>query len=330
MSDINDLRAAANTIAQQTDSAVFIYNGPIDYNGFGGLLRALQISQSQPKRRNAVLVLSTYGGLANAGYQIARALQQGFEKFTLYVPHMCKSAGTLVSLGANHIIMDDVAELGPLDVQLFQRDEIGRRRSGLILKNALDGLSQATLEAFERVMLGIKTRSGGSVSFETASRIAAEISSQVMAPIYAQVNPEALGNDLRDLNIATEYGNRLVKNSQNSDHRSVERLVQGYPAHDFIIDRQEASLLFKSVDSPDENFVRLTMALGEAIYMIREDSIVFRLDQEMEDMSDATGSEASAEGKTNDGILDEGLQHSGPGDSENGESASGRTDAVKT
>jgi hypothetical protein len=309
---IGKITEAANLIAETTDSALILYNGPIDYNGFGGLLRALQVSDEQPRRTNALLILSTLGGSANAGYQIARALQQGFSSFSLYVPHRCKSAGTLVSLGASEVIMDDIAELGPLDVQLIQRDEIGRRRSGLILRNAFDGLSQATLEAFEKIMLGIKAGSGGVVSFETASRIAAEIASQVMAPVYAQISPEALGNDLRDLNIATEYGNRLVSFSSNADHRAVDRLVHHYPAHDFIIDREEASQLFKSVISPSDNLVSLTMLLGEAVYLMRDESLVVRLDRKLEEQNDA-GVETGPETKAADSVLDARLE--GAGDS---------------
>lgn len=197
------------------DAAVILYNGPIDYYGFGELLEALEPSDEQPEKKNVVLLLTTFGGDANAGYQIARTLQEAYDKIILYVPHVCKSAGTLVALGVNEIVMNNIAHLGPLDVQLLERDEIGRRRSGLILRNAFDGLAHATFEAFEGVMLGIKARSGGVVSFETASRIAAQIASQVMTPVYAQINPDALGNDLRDLNVATEYGRRLARKGQN-------------------------------------------------------------------------------------------------------------------
>ena len=36
----------------------------------------------------------------------------------------CKSAGTLLALGADEIIMSNLSELGPLDIQLPDRDYI--------------------------------------------------------------------------------------------------------------------------------------------------------------------------------------------------------------
>ncbi|SNR24717.1 hypothetical protein EYF88_01420 [Paracoccus sediminis] len=281
-----DIIALANTISAERNAAVIVYSGRIDTEGFGKLLEALQISEAQPQRENVLLILTTNGGLANAAYQIARLLQQSFTKFEVFVPSYCKSAGTLITLGAHSLIMEVIAELGPLDVQLFQKDEIGQRRSGLILRNAFDGLSQETMQTFEKIMLGIKIASVGTVSFETASRIAAAIASQVMAPVYAQISPEALGNDLRDLNVATQYGQRLVADGKNAKPGAVEALVHSYPAHDFIIDGEEAKLLFESVESPDVNLSKLMQSLGSLVYSVQNPQLVIRLDREKGENTD--------------------------------------------
>ena len=47
------------------------------------------------------------------------------------IPRYCKSAGTLIALGASALYMDDRSELGPLDMQVTRGDEIGAMRSGL-------------------------------------------------------------------------------------------------------------------------------------------------------------------------------------------------------
>jgi ClpP class serine protease len=36
----------------------------------------------------------------------------------------CKSAGTLIALGANELAFGEHGELGPLDVQIAKRDEV--------------------------------------------------------------------------------------------------------------------------------------------------------------------------------------------------------------
>ena len=169
----------------------------------------LQTIRDGEVRENTFFVLTTVGGDARAAYRIARLFQMVSKKFYLCVPSMCKSAGTLIALGAHEIVMNPFAELGPLDVQLVQRDEIDRSRSGLVVDTALEGLAKKTLETFETIMLHITFGSDKSISFEAASKVAASLTTGTMSEIYAQIKPDDLGNDLRNLRVAEAYGNRL-------------------------------------------------------------------------------------------------------------------------
>lgn len=253
---------AANAVAEKYDSRVVVYSGDIDNIGVGRLLESLRLDDST--RPNTFLILTTNGGQADAAYRIARLLQLVSERFYLFVPERCKSAGTLLALGANEIIMSPIAELGPLDVQLVQRNEIDRIRSGLVVHTALKGLADETLRAYEQMMLQIKYKSRGSVSFEVASQIAASITTGVMSSVYAQVKPEDLGRDLRDLHVATAYGERLVEHGENVKHGAVRHLVEDYPTHSFIIDASEAKTLFKKVSEPLAEATALIRILNSA------------------------------------------------------------------
>ena len=64
------------------------------------------------------IVLHTPGGLVLAAEQIAYALLRHPAKVTVYVPHYAMSGGTLISLAADAIVMDENAVLGPVDPQL--------------------------------------------------------------------------------------------------------------------------------------------------------------------------------------------------------------------
>ena len=277
---------AANKVAKLFDARVFLYSGTIDSRGFGKLVSSMQPSKTRPHRPNTVLLLTTYGGHANAAYQIARAIQNTSDKFILCIPSFCKSAGTLIALGASQILMNSVSELGPLDVQLFQRDELGQRRSGLVVRTAFEGLAEESFKVFERVMLGIKVSSRQLISFETASRIAATITTGVMAPVYSQINPDILGNDLRDLSIAFAYGERLAEHAGNAKPDTVEHLVHGYPSHDFIIDRAEAETLFRNVAEPQPEIATLVNHLGMTVYTQRMPHEIKRLDKLPEEAED--------------------------------------------
>lgn len=286
-----NITEAANSVADKFDASIFVYNGKIDLKGFGGLIGTM-LPKESPLRPNALLILATPGGDANTAYQIARVFQETFKQFYLFVPHRCKSAGTLIALGAQQIFMTIVAELGPLDVQLTQRDELGQSRSGLVVRTALKGLAEETLKTYEHIMLTIKYKSDDAISFDVASRIAALMATSVMKPVYAQINPEVLGNDLRDLNIAVAYGERLVKKSKNAKGGTIQKLVEGYPSHSFIIDKSEAAELFHYINEPTPEILALHNALSLNIFEDQDRCYVARLDNKKEDPKD--DKEASA------------------------------------
>ena len=64
--------------------------------------RFIETLRNVPKKReNVALVLTTDGGSADSAYHMARCLKRCYKKFTLYVFGYCKSAGTLVAIGAD-------------------------------------------------------------------------------------------------------------------------------------------------------------------------------------------------------------------------------------
>ena len=257
------IRETANQVAEALDAQVLFYHRPIDATGFAELVEALQFLDDRIERRNVVLFIRTLGGSPKWAYQISRLLQEESDRFHLCVSSYCKSAGTLIALGANEIHMGPVAELGPLDVQLAQRDEIGKHRSGMVVRTALAGLSEEAWDIFEKVMLRMKEEFP-ETSFETASSIAVKIAVGVMGPVYGQINPESLGTDLRDLSIATAYGERLLRYGGNAKDGTVKKLVEDYPEHAFVIDMEEAKTLFNIVKSFSQHMLSLSLHLGRS------------------------------------------------------------------
>lgn len=127
-------------------------------------------------------MLVTTGGDPDAAYRIARCLQTNYERFLLYVSDYCKSAGTIIALGAHELVMSDHGELGPLDVQMFKKDEIWERQSELTVMDALSALQDNALKAFEQFFLHTKGKIGGSITLRTASQIATEMTTGLLTP----------------------------------------------------------------------------------------------------------------------------------------------------
>ena len=61
------------------------------------------------------LYLYTRGGDTAAAWNIINLLRQYCDTLQVVIPHKAHSAGTLISIGANSIIMTKQATLGPID-----------------------------------------------------------------------------------------------------------------------------------------------------------------------------------------------------------------------
>lgn len=314
MIDLDDLKEAARRAVESYNADIFLYSGPIEDDSLGEIAEA--VTSSFSGRERCILILATNGGSANGAFQIARFFQRTYEEFILYCPGACKSAGTLVALGANILIMDQFSELGPLDVQIAKDDEIGARKSGLLATSTFEALAEQTFKMYEHLMMSIKYKSAGQVSFKLASQLAATMTAETVGQLYAQMNPDVIGSERRSLLIAKRYGDMLVSESENAKSgHTVDHLVSCYPSHDFVIDDTEARKLFRHVYMPTEELYTLTAALGKVAQSGSHQTVVLPLifdededdaDVDPSDGADAAGAEALDESGSPDSGGNEG------------------------
>jgi hypothetical protein len=234
---------------------VIVYTGAINSSGYRSVCEALDKKGSS----DVLLVLATPGGDPHAGFRIARALQHAYGEFEALVPRYCKSAGTLILVGAKTLYLDDMSELGPLDIQVKKGDELIGRNSGLDIFQAVNYLQNQSMEAFRTYLLEL-TRDAG-LSTRVASDIASRLTTGLFEPIAAQIDPIKLAEMQRATEIAFEYGNRLNEKSGNMRSIGLQKLVTGYPSHGFVIDRKEAKTIFIDVKRPEGGLADLSKAL---------------------------------------------------------------------
>lgn len=238
---------------------VIAYAGEINVRGYHAICNILK------KRvgKKVLLVLATPGGDPHAGFRIARALQHEYEEFSLLVPRYCKSAGTLIAIGASKLFLDDMSELGPLDVQVKKNDELMGLNSGLDIIAAVDYLRDQSMEAFNKHCVELVAEAG--LSTKAASDIAVKLSIGMLEPIAAQVDPMKLAEMQRAMGIAYQYGGRLNEKSKNLRAEGLDMLVTGYPSHSFVIDRKEAKSIFIEVARPSAFMKILSEGLQSAM-----------------------------------------------------------------
>lgn len=91
------------------------------------------------------LMLDTPGGDGETAIRLVRQAQSRCKELTLIVPNQAKSAGTLLAMGAHHILMGPTSDLGPVDPQ-FESPEGGGLYSAKDLIAAVDHAEAALAE----------------------------------------------------------------------------------------------------------------------------------------------------------------------------------------
>ena len=189
------------------------------------------------------LVIDSHGGSIHAAYQVIELLRLHTKRINACVPLYAKSAATLLCLGAEEIFVDELAQLGPLDTQIYEEKKGGKGEftSALNPFKTLEQLQKFSLETLDIAVKMIAVRSG--MDLDECLKHAIEFVRGTTGPLFTQLNPEKLGEYNRALSVGTEYGDRLLRRFTSWDEEKrkaiLEQLVHGYPSHEYIIDYHE-------------------------------------------------------------------------------------------
>jgi hypothetical protein len=91
------------------------YHGAIDSDDIPALGDVL-MSVGEVDTLN--LILHTPGGDGNVAEKIIELCRAYCRRFRVFIPNRAKSAGTMIALGADEIVMGYCSELGPIDAQI--------------------------------------------------------------------------------------------------------------------------------------------------------------------------------------------------------------------
>ena len=229
------------------------------------------------------LLIDSAGGQADCAYRIARLFQRRTKNFHVLVPQYAKSAATLLALGGANIHLGVDAELGPLDVQMFDADREGYD-SALNAIQSLERLNAFALTAFDQSMLLLAQRTAKKT--ETLVPMALEYAANIVRPLMEKIDTVDFTKKSRELKVAEEYAIRLMRRNYAVPiaKRIAGWLVEKYPTHGFVIDADECES-FERIDGSnnfglglnvsrcsgevDDIIVELSTFLDNAIYIGR-------------------------------------------------------------
>jgi hypothetical protein len=206
MADLVNPKALFESAADAHNADILVYFGDIRRPEDDWLYKQCR---TRRKRRNVILFLTTRGGDPHVAYRIARCLQMAYKTeapeqggvpragqqgpqhgtFSVLVNSRCKSAGTILALGANKIWMSENAEFGPIDVQLRKPDEVDKRTSSLTPMAAISALQNYALGMFKAHFSRLRFDDDLLFSTRMAGELATTLATGLLGAVFAQIDP---------------------------------------------------------------------------------------------------------------------------------------------
>lgn len=228
-----------------------------------GALLAVHELINNRKFETLDVVLQTPGGNIDAAFLIAKILREKTINLNIIVPLYAKSAGTLICLIADQILLSELSELGPLDTQIFEQQDGGQGGYTSAL-NGFKAMEQVQAHAVETLDVVIKLLlSRSPMKLTEAVHLATEFSGQTSGTLYSKLNPYKIGEYARALEVGEQYGILILTRycgwEQEEAKKIITTLVKQYPSHGFIIDLEELTNLNLPAKKIDE---KLTLEMN--------------------------------------------------------------------
>lgn len=173
------------------------------------------------------LYLYTRGGNISVAWNIINLLRQYCDELQVIIPHKAHSAGTLMSIGANSIVMTKQATLGPIDPSI-----------NTPLNPLIPGRSGATLPVSVEAVKGYLEFAKEELSIKDDIALA-----NILIKLSDSVHPLVLGNVYRSRAQIKMLAEKLLIN-QVTEPTKIKEIISflcsDSGSHDYTINRREA------------------------------------------------------------------------------------------
>lgn len=215
----------------------------------------LNFKREFPDVQEIDFIINSPGGQPADAYRIIRTLRTNFKRVNVIVPFWAKSAATLLSLGANQIIMDEFGEFGPLDIQIaIERDDSPEidRESALNDEYSVRRIEARSQELYYQMFTNLYSSDDIKINKIELSKQLLEYLASFYKPLLSQINPYHLGRKKRMLEIGHNYAERILSTyhpelQERNKLYLIDYLVNGCPDHGYVIDFNLISQFLPSV-----------------------------------------------------------------------------------
>ncbi len=199
------------------------------------------------------ILLHSGGGHPEIAFTVMKFFRRRFEEVNAIVPLLAKSSAALMCLGADHIYMGELADLGPIDIQIDDTYEHGTKSfSPLDEFKSMEFLRELSIEWMDYYASLMNFQYG--TSLKQGLHDSVPLVTGLMRPIFGQIDPIKMGGYRRAIAIGEEYARRMLAITGNGNaEQIIKKLVWDYPSHDFSIDFEEVQELGLPVERLSES-----------------------------------------------------------------------------
>jgi len=199
----------------------------------------LSLEFKEGKKRRIDLFLYSRGGDVSVPWRIVSMIREFCEEFNVLIPYKAHSAATLLSLGADTIIMGKKAELGPIDPTLTRKN----------MGESSAPPQEISVEDVNSFVSFIK---------DTANINDQDAVAQLLNGLISQVGPLNLGSVNRQSNHIRMVARKLLTTRNEKIEESklntvIETLIEKIYFHGHAIARREAGDIGLRIEIPNDN-----------------------------------------------------------------------------
>lgn len=228
-----DITSALAVLEERYGAPVLAYAAAVTSEALPLVYEAVQ---ELGRRDHLYLLLATAGGTPTAARQLAVLLREHADRLSVVVPARAWSAGTLVCLAADELVLGPMAELGPIDAQVGEAHGVAPD-----LPASIGSEDVRAFRAMARDWFGVERE---------------EDCLQVLALVAQRIFPTSLAAFYRLDRLVRRIADELLTlraDAPDPERRAaiVDALVSGRDAHDDVILRRDVSALGLPVRLPD-------------------------------------------------------------------------------
>lgn len=200
------------------------------------------------------LLLDTNGGDTSAAWRLINLIRSFCDELEVIVSHKAMSSGTIMSLGADRILMTKQAALGPIDPSL--------QNHPLAPLVTLSNGQQVYLSVSAEAVRGYIDEVKKDVKDDTAL-------ASVWTHLASQIHPIVLGEIFRRGGQIRVLAADLIK-TQVADPQKQEQIIQllctDSGSHDYTINRRKAAELGLNIEKPTADFYKILTQISDSYH----------------------------------------------------------------